>query len=194
MAVYRICYRCHVDMSPQPTRLCPACLAADPARAKRNAYMRGYFADRRLDPAIREKAKAQRIAARAGRDQDVERAKGRERMTRWRTVPENAAKLAAQRRALRVETLDHYGRVCVCCGETREEFLSVDHVNGGGRQHVKEVGILYRWLKKHHWPTAGFRVLCMNCNFSRGRYGYCPHDRERESFAHQTMQTFQTPA
>ena len=194
MAVYRICYRCHADMAPQDRRLCPACVEADPARAKANAYMRDYFRQRRDDPAIRAKAKAQRLAARASRDKDVERAKGRERMMRWRSIPENAAKLIARHRALRVEVLDRYGRSCVCCGETREEFLTIDHINGGGRKHVQEIGLLYRWLKKHHWPTEGFRVLCMNCNFSRGRYGYCPHERERESFAHETMQTTQTPA
>lgn len=35
-------------------------------------------------------------------------------------------------------------------------------------------GYIYRWLKQQGFPT-GFRVLCMNCNFSYGLHGYCPH-------------------
>jgi hypothetical protein len=31
-----------------------------------------------------------------------------------------------------------------------------------------------RWLRKNGFPK-GFRVLCHNCNFAHGHYGYCPH-------------------
>jgi len=33
----------------------------------------------------------------------------------------------------RDQVLDHYGRVCVCCGATRG--LTIDHVNGDGKAH-----------------------------------------------------------
>lgn len=36
---------------------------------------------------------------------------------------------------------------------------------------------VYYWLKRNHYPP-GFRVLCSNCNFARGKYGHCPHERE----------------
>ena len=36
----------------------------------------------------------------------------------------------------------------------------------------------YAWLMKRGWPKDGYRLLCMNCNFSLGRCGYCPHQRE----------------
>ena len=26
-----------------------------------------------------------------------------------------------------------------------------------------------------------FQVLCHNCNMSKGFYGYCPHEKEREN-------------
>ena len=32
------------------------------------------------------------------------------------------------------------GYVCVCCGETRRIFLTLDHINGGGTNHRKKVG------------------------------------------------------
>jgi hypothetical protein len=82
--------------------------------------------------------------------------------------------MALERAKLRKEVIDHYGSECVCCGETIREFLSIDHINGGGNAHRKEIkasGInLYRWLKRNDYPK-GFRVLCMNCNWAIGIYG-----------------------
>jgi hypothetical protein len=64
---------------------------------------------------------------------------------------------------------------CQCCGESNIEFLTFDHVEGGGRQHRKDIGgNFYGWLRRQGYPE-GFRVLCFNCNCSLGHYGYCPH-------------------
>ena len=78
---------------------------------------------------------------------------------------------------IRNKILDHYGRKCACCGETMEEFLTIDHINGGGGKHIRTLGggtSFYRWLIASDFPE-GFQVLCYNCNLSKGRYGYCPH-------------------
>lgn len=32
----------------------------------------------------------------------------------------------------RKQALDHYGGKCECCGETRYEFLQLDHIDGNG--------------------------------------------------------------
>ncbi len=79
-------------------------------------------------------------------------------------------------RQLRDEVLAQYGGRCRCCGETKREFLSFDHVNGGGRKHRSEIGSgkIHRWLRKEGYPD-GFRILCHNCNQALGAYGYCPH-------------------
>lgn len=83
----------------------------------------------------------------------------------------------------RKEMFDHYGRECACCGESRQEFLCIDHVDGGGNAHRAAVGgsgsVFYAWLRRNGWPE-GFRTLCHNCNQARGLYGYCPHERERQ--------------
>jgi hypothetical protein len=69
---------------------------------------------------------------------------------------------------------------CVCCGEDKVEFLVIDHVDGGGNKQRKELGRrwagtqFFRWLHLQGYPK-GYRVLCHNCNFSLGAYGYCPH-------------------
>lgn len=85
---------------------------------------------------------------------------------------------------LKLEIINAYGGKCECCGETNIEFLTIDHINGNGKEHrneiKKESGIdLYRWLRKNNFPTDNFRLLCMNCNFSLGKYGYCPHNKEK---------------
>lgn len=88
------------------------------------------------------------------------------------------------RRRLRLEVLRAYGGdnpACACCGEAKLEFLAIDHVNGGGGLHRREIGHsgLYTWLKREGFPS-GFRVLCHNCNHAIGVYGYCPHQEHRE--------------
>lgn len=71
---------------------------------------------------------------------------------------------------------DAYGGKCVCCGETEYEFLTFEHVNGGGRQHRKTVPHTQRWLYKNGFPKdVGITLLCMNCNLAEGRRGGCPH-------------------
>lgn len=78
---------------------------------------------------------------------------------------------------IRLEAIYHYGGKCRCCGEKQIEFLAIDHIQGGGRQHRKEIKTpLPYWLKRNGFPK-GFRILCHNCNMSLGRYGYCPHTR-----------------
>lgn len=81
---------------------------------------------------------------------------------------------------MRSRVLEHYGGNkprCQCCGENNKEFLVIDHINGGGNEHRKEVGEnMVRWIIKNNFPPE-FRVLCANCNTSIGVYGYCPHSK-----------------
>jgi hypothetical protein len=83
----------------------------------------------------------------------------------------------ARLRRTKTEVLDHYGNGrCACCGERQQEFLTIDHIHGGGRRHRQtcRIGSIYFWLKKNGYPQ-GFQVLCMNCNLAKGRFGSCPH-------------------
>lgn len=104
---------------------------------------------------------------------------------KWRAEhpEENRQRILGYKERRKEQVFDHYGRKCVCCGEARKEFLSMDHVNGGGNQHRREAKLtnstdLYLWIIRHNFPPD-FRVLCHNCNASRGYYGYCPHEKER---------------
>lgn len=79
----------------------------------------------------------------------------------------------------------HYGEICACCKESQFEFLSIDHIDGGGCQHRKDLGNagrgtqFYRWLIRNNYPE-GYRTLCYNCNCAYGFFGYCPHTLEKK--------------
>lgn len=82
--------------------------------------------------------------------------------------------------ALKLEIFNVYGGPhCACpnrCSVKQILVLTIDHIDGGGNQHRKEIkGSFYKWLKKNNFPP-GYRVLCMNCNFSWGIHGVCHHD------------------
>lgn len=86
---------------------------------------------------------------------------------------QNAKAIAKKRRH---ETIQAYGGKCVCCGETHEEFLTIDHVYGGGAKERRLYGgCIYARLKRLGFPKDDYRCLCMNCNWSFGKWGYCPH-------------------
>ena len=78
-------------------------------------------------------------------------------------------------RKLKAQIVAGYGGSCSCCGATELEFLTIDHIHG--RDGVKRERGLYRRLIREGFPSDELRLLCMNCNFSLGRYGYCPHKR-----------------
>jgi hypothetical protein len=74
---------------------------------------------------------------------------------------------------------DHYGNKCFCCGEDKPCFLAIDHIDGHGNQHRKDIGKagsgFYKWLIVNEFPE-GFQVLCHNCNMGKHlNGGICPH-------------------
>jgi len=83
---------------------------------------------------------------------------------------------------LKEEVIRHYGAQCECCTITEIEFLALDHINGGGSAHRRQLkkegtGNFYLWIINEGFPL-GFRTLCHNCNFAIGKYGFCPHTQQ----------------
>ncbi len=88
-------------------------------------------------------------------------------------------------RTLKWETIRKLGGKCACCGIDTPEFLTVDHVKGDGSDHRRctpqnprgrhTTPKIYRDIKREGYPKDRYRVLCINCNFSIGIWGYCPH-------------------
>lgn len=75
---------------------------------------------------------------------------------------------------------------CACCKESTYEFLSIDHVDNDGAAHRKKLkSSIYRWLRQNNYPD-GFQILCMNCNWAKGKYGKCPHQYETNDYKAET--------
>lgn len=82
---------------------------------------------------------------------------------------------------LKLEVLEAYGgAVCAVCGETDLDLLQLDHVEGGGRQHRRELDTsggyeFYLRLKSDGFPQIPpMQVLCANHNikaYADGRRG-----------------------
>jgi len=125
----------------------------------------------------------------------------------WRK--DNKEKFKASQKAAyyqtRLEALRHYSGLqipeCKCCHESMFEFLTIDHINGDGAAHRREIGMaqgdpaqvqrqgqkvtmggngFVYWLKKNNWPE-GFQVLCMNCNMAKRQNSECPHQTRNQS-------------
>lgn len=85
---------------------------------------------------------------------------------------------------LKRQIIEHYAGnppSCQCCGESIYEFLTIDHINGQGRQKRKELGInssigYYSWIIHNNYPDD-LQVLCWNCNCGRNTRPdkICPH-------------------
>lgn len=96
--------------------------------------------------------------------------------------------LSKRDKVRKLEIVEAYGGKCACCAESHFEFLTIDHINGDGAAHRREVGKdthkIYADLKKRGFPQDNYRLLCFNCNLAMGCYGYCPHNPEimRQTF------------
>lgn len=96
-----------------------------------------------------------------------------------RAHPERVRAITRRANAkIKTEVFNHYGVICKCCGESYLPSLTIDHINGGGNKHRRELKInrggtsFYRWLRAQGFPV-GFRTLCYNCNCTRGHAGVC---------------------
>lgn len=87
-------------------------------------------------------------------------------------------------RRIRATLIAGYGGKCTCCGEATIEFLTLEHLNGGGRAHRGTRGSLtvFNEVIRDGFPKE-YTILCMNCNFAK-RFGkQCPHALAREALA-----------
>jgi hypothetical protein len=86
---------------------------------------------------------------------------------------ENRRQQARDKRAAdRLLVLTHYSdgfSYCACCKIAYFQFLTLDHIDGSGRAHRRQLGnntsshSTISWIIKNNFPP-GFRVLCFNCN------------------------------
>ena len=94
--------------------------------------------------------------------------------------------LKTWRQNLRAEVFSHYGGRCVCCGETEDVFLVIDHVLDNGAEERRRINkgkargasgsATYLYIRRSGFPPD-YQVLCHNCNFAKA-HGGCPHARK----------------
>ena len=154
-------------------------------RAWREANRERFAATQR---AWREANKERFTAAmRAWREANREKHRATKRAWREANKKRVAGYRRDWRRKLKWEVIEKLGGVCACCGEARLEFLTVDHVRGDGAEHRRHVGSggssqrVHAAIKREGYPRDKYRVLCINCNFSIGVWGYCPHQTVRKT-------------
>lgn len=118
---------------------------------------------------------------------------GKKRSRRHRYCPTCAKKAILDsrrkwRRKVKKEVMTHYSTndpICNWggCGETDIEKLCLDHVNGGGRKHMKRMRLynkktkkiqsghpFYIWLRKRKYPNnPPLQVLCRRHNQEKQR-------------------------
>ena len=90
-------------------------------------------------------------------------------------------------RKFKIECLTHYGNgklACIRCGYDDIRALSIDHIDGNGAEHRRDLAqrgktgkTLYKWLKDKGYPK-GYQTLCMNCQYiKRAETNECPGRR-----------------
>jgi transposase-like protein len=91
--------------------------------------------------------------------------------------------LRLRRSRLKKQIIEKYGAKCHCrgCGEERFEFLTIEHVFGGGTKHRKkrgDVGMLMDIIRSNY--SSEYTVLCYNCNCAKAHSedNICPHENE----------------
>jgi hypothetical protein len=88
--------------------------------------------------------------------------------------------LSSYKIKLKTEGINAYGGKCTCCGESRFEFLTLEHKGPVPKKpNGQRVVGFYAWTiaRKLGWPSDT-TILCYNCNCSKGVYGSCPHTWE----------------
>jgi hypothetical protein len=72
---------------------------------------------------------------------------------------------------VKMEVLSHYSPSLTCqkCGFPHLKALTIDHINGGGNEHRRKIGVrnsheFYKWIVANNYPVD-LQVLCMNCQF-----------------------------
>ena len=82
---------------------------------------------------------------------------------------------------LRHKVIDYLGGKCACCGINNYNYLSIDHVNGGGIKDRDKYNKWSKYLKSilefsKEEVDEKYQLLCYNCNCTKGFYGKCPHN------------------
>jgi hypothetical protein len=148
------------------------------------SYYAKYEAKRGSDPVLLQKRRDKNNRYRLRHREFVLSLQARYRKDRL--VPmRQKARLYREHLSSRVKTL--LGGACACCGESRFEMLTLDHINndGGGAKRPHHATTYYRVKKELESGDENrvsavkksFQLMCWNCNLSKRNGGECYHKR-----------------
>lgn len=81
----------------------------------------------------------------------------------------------------KIKCIKEYGNECVCCGESKHQFLTINHIKGDGNKHRKEINEhIWTLLRRMGFPKDDYELMCFNCNCTTGIFGECPHVLEKQ--------------
>src|SRR5262252_5167587 len=60
---------------------------------------------------------------------------------------------------------------CQCCAENAPEFLTIDHIGGRTADQPRRFREIAREIINRGSMPPELRILCMNCNWSYGKWG-----------------------
>jgi hypothetical protein len=100
----------------------------------------------------------------------------REKQKLWHVL--NKIRIDERNKLTKIEVMTHYGNgkcACVKCGYDNVDALSIDHINGGGKKHRKDINkvgrAFYLWLINNKYPEC-YQTLCMNCQMIKKIQGH----------------------
>lgn len=110
---------------------------------------------------------------------ECQKQRAKQKQKEWRThnkdrCNELSLKYQANQRD---KFLTMYGGKCSCCGESEKVFLTLDHIQGGGRAELKGQHTKYAYVRAiQEYDPMKYQILCWNCNSGRQlNGGMCPH-------------------
>ena len=148
-------------------------------KAKVSAYNKDYWLKNRDRLAEKNRAKVRKWQKENKPKRNETQRNNTKKQRERDGTSKNAQVNRRRRRRLKQAIVAHYGGACVCCGEHELDFMSVDHINGGGTEHRRTLrggGRFYKWLMDQNFPD-GYQILCFNCNYSKYLGGVCAHKR-----------------
>lgn len=80
---------------------------------------------------------------------------------------------------LKLDMIKALGSICECCKESNPYFLAMDHRNNDSNIHREKLAAhqCIAEARAEGFPKNKYQLLCMNCNFAKGHWGFCPHSK-----------------
>lgn len=164
------------------------------AQVDRAKYQRRYYLKTKKRSNARSRAWYKKNKAKALKYRRTHYLKNRDEILRKckiyvkKNISWISKKVLDRKRKLKLAVKMYLGGRCRCCSEREPEFLTIDHIHGGGSKLRNKQGFrknevyyheIYRAMKAGRSVSHKYQLLCSNCNLSKHLGGgVCAHNRK----------------